>query len=65
MNTSPQQPGQARWTQSHTYPEFNIDGVSGRIWVNLIEASSGRILRHIPPTELHQIMQNYHRVSTQ
>lgn len=41
---------------SYTYPEFIIDEQSGQVKVNLIDKASGRVVRHIPPTELHNII---------
>lgn len=42
-------------TNGYTYPEFVIDETSGQVAVNLVDTVSGRVIRHIPPTELNQI----------
>ncbi len=39
----------------YTYPEFVIDESSGQVAVNLVDTLSGKVVRHIPPTELNQI----------
>ena len=44
---------------SYTYPEFVIDERSGQVKVNLIDKVSGRVVRHIPPTELSLIVKGF------
>ncbi len=46
-------------TYNYTYPEFVIDERSGRVAVNLIDNASGRVVRHIPSSELTQIVQGH------
>lgn len=41
---------------NQTYPQFVIDTKTGQIEVNLIDKASGRVVRHIPATELRQIV---------
>ncbi|MEW5956172.1 MAG: flagellar protein FlaG [Chloroflexota bacterium] len=43
---------------SYTYPQFVIDERTGRIEVNFIDGASGRIIRHIPSSELGEIIRN-------
>jgi hypothetical protein len=45
---------------SYTYPQFIIDETTGKIEVNFIDKESGRVLRHIPSTELREIIQDYY-----
>jgi uncharacterized FlaG/YvyC family protein len=45
---------------SYTYPQFIIDEITGKIEVNFIDKESGRVLRHIPSTELREIIQDYY-----
>jgi uncharacterized FlaG/YvyC family protein len=44
---------------SYTYPQFIIDDKTGRIKVNFIDKASGRVVRHIPPAELSEIVRTY------
>ncbi len=43
------------YTENYTYPEFVIDERSGQVAVNLVDKSSGQVVRHIPSTELNQL----------
>lgn len=45
---------------SYTYPQFIIDEATGKIEVNFIDKESGRVLRHIPSTELNEIVREYY-----
>lgn len=45
---------------NYTYPEFIIDEITGKIEVNFIDKESGRVLRHIPSTELNEIVRDYY-----
>ncbi|MCL4294672.1 MAG: flagellar protein FlaG [Anaerolineae bacterium] len=45
---------------SYTYPQFIIDEATGKIEVNFIDKESGRVLRHIPSTELNEIVKDYY-----
>lgn len=47
------------YSRSYTYPQFIIDEKTGRIEVNFIDKESGRIVRHIPATELNEILKGY------
>ena len=47
------------YSRSYTYPQFIIDEKTGRIEVNFIDKESGRIVRHIPATELSKILKGY------
>ena len=47
------------YSRSYTYPQFIIDEKTGRIEVNFIDKESGRIVRHIPTTELNKILKGY------
>lgn len=42
---------------SYIYPQFIIDEQTGRIEVYFIDRATGRIIRYIPATELHEIVQ--------
>ncbi len=42
-------------SKNYTYPEFVIDERSGQVAVNLVDNSSGQVVRHIPSTELNQL----------
>jgi len=46
-------------TTSYVYPQFIIDEKTGRVKINLIEEGSGRVVRHIPSTELNVIVRDY------
>lgn len=55
---------QADHTQlNYTYPEFVIDERTGQVRVNLIDMTSGQVVRHIPPTEVNKIVQSYTPIS--
>jgi uncharacterized FlaG/YvyC family protein len=42
--------------QNYTYPQFVIDEKTGRVDVNFIDWASGRVVRHIPASELNDIV---------
>ncbi|MCB0209139.1 MAG: flagellar protein FlaG [Anaerolineae bacterium] len=44
---------------NYTYPQFVIDEKTGHVEVNFIEKESGRVVRHIPATELRAIIRSY------
>lgn len=56
MSAKPAANLRATTLPSYTYPEFIIDESSGQVKVNLIDKVSGRVVRHIPPTELSLIV---------
>lgn len=46
---------------SYTYPQFVIiNETTGQIEVDFIDKDSGRVVRHIPSTELKEIVQSYY-----
>lgn len=59
MSTKPTTNSRATALPSYTYPEFVIDERSGQVKVNLIDKVSGRVVRHIPPTELNLIVRGF------
>jgi hypothetical protein len=44
---------------NYTYPQFVIDEKTGRVEVNFIDWASGRVIRHIPATELSEIVRGH------
>ena len=48
---------------NYTYPQFVIDEKTGRVEVNFIDWASGRVLRHIPATELSEIVRGHGLIS--
>lgn len=46
---------------NYTYPQFIIvNETTGQIEVNFIDKDSGRVVRHIPSTELKAIVRSYY-----
>lgn len=46
---------------SYTYPQFIIlNETTGQIEVDFIDKDSGRVVRHIPSTELKAIVRSYY-----
>ena len=43
---------------NYTYPQFVIDEKTGQVDVNFIDRVSGRVVRHIPASELNNIVRN-------
>ena len=48
---------------SYIYPQFIIDEKTGKVEVKLIDGNSGQILRHIPASELGEIIRSYYSIS--
>ena len=48
---------------NYTYPQFVIDEKTRRVEVNFIDRASGRVVRHIPPGELIEIVRDYGLIS--
>ncbi len=48
---------------NYTYPQFVIDEKTGRVEVNFIDWDSGRVIRHIPATELSEIVRGHGLIS--
>jgi uncharacterized FlaG/YvyC family protein len=46
-------------TNNYVYPQFVIDEKTGQVKINLIEEGSGRVVRHIPSTELNVLLRDY------
>ena len=44
--------------KNYTYPQFVIDEKTGQVDVNFIDLISGRVVRHIPASELDNIVRN-------
>lgn len=45
---------------TYTYPQFIISETTGQIEVNFIDKNSGRVVRHIPSTELNEIVRAFY-----
>ncbi|MFN8455274.1 MAG: flagellar protein FlaG [Anaerolineae bacterium] len=61
MSTQPDFENCQTHLDSYTYPQFIIvNETTGQIEVNFIDKDSGRVVRHIPSTELKAIVRSYY-----